>query len=96
MTTTTPNKKNIPLDLSKTHGTFTSFSDLGAVLGVKPAPAKKPKAIKCKKCGGEMTQAGNSNVFVCNNEIEREIERDGEKVKVKKTCGNYFIKKATA
>jgi hypothetical protein len=43
-----------------------------------------------------MTRAGNSNVWVCNNEVEKKVTRNGEEVTEKRTCGNYTIRKNIA
>ena len=73
------NKKkntNFAQKLATTHGTFNSFSALADALGVKAPEKREPRPVKCKVCGGEMTRAGNSNVWVCNNEVEKKVTRN--------------------
>lgn len=44
---------------------FKSFADMGKALGIR----KKENAIKprrCFKCGGEMQNIPDTNVFICN------------------------------
>lgn len=84
---------NFAQKMAATHGTFNSFAALADALGVKPKEQREPKPVKCKVCGGEMTRAGNSNVWVCNNEYEK-TDKDGNKKMVK--CGNYTIRKNIA
>lgn len=92
------NKKNnnFAQKLATTHGTFNSFSALADALDVKAPEKREPRPIKCKVCGGKMTRAGNSNVWVCNNEVEKKVTRNGEEVTEKRTCGNYTIRKNIA
>ena len=48
-----------------------SLNDLGAAFGI---PAKKRrennKPFYCRKCGGVMRHIPNTNVFLCENEME--------------------------
>lgn len=93
MTTTKAPKNRVPLNLSAHKGeSYNSFAALADALGVKPPKAREPKPVKCKVCGGEMTRAGSSNVYVCHNEVEVK-DKEG-KVTGKRECGNYTIKKA--
>lgn len=50
--------------------------------------AQRRKFTKCKVCGGTMTYIPNSNIFVCENEVEKTEVVDGISKKIKVKCGN--------
>lgn len=50
-------------------GTFNSFAELGAAMGIEQKP-EKTITKKCLKCGGRMEQVPGTNVFFCTGETE--------------------------
>lgn len=66
-------------------GTF-SLSEFGALLGIKPAK-RHVKAMKCIKCGSAMRRIADTNVWVCDGQIEK--EENGVKKMV--ACGHRAV-----
>lgn len=80
--------------MKKVHGTFSSFQDLGAAMGVKAAKVEE-KPRKCSVCGGTLHRCGNSNVLACDfSKLEDKELPDGTKVQVFSKCGNIVIETA--
>lgn len=58
--------------------------------------AQKKKFLKCRVCGGTMIYVPNSNIFICENEVEKKktiVNEDGtssEKVYTER-CGNVNL-----
>lgn len=52
---------------------------------------QKEKFAKCKECGGQMTYIPNTNVLVCENEVENTRITDGVKTTHKCRCGNINL-----
>lgn len=55
--------------------------------------SQRKKFTKCKECGGQMTYVPNSNIFVCDNEVEKKrtikLDDGTETTKIeKRRCGN--------
>lgn len=60
---------------------FTSFSELGKAMGVKPKARKDASTVKCVVCGAEMRNVPGTNVFLCTGKND-----EGE------DCGRYILK----
>lgn len=60
---------------------FTSFSELGKAMGVKPKARKDAPAVKCVVCGAEMRNVPGTNVYLCTGKND-----EGE------DCGRYICK----
>lgn len=59
-----------------------NFDDMAKLLGIKPVKKKKKeKVVKCRVCGSVMERVPNTNILICNGEIEK----DGEK----QPCKNF-------
>lgn len=63
--------------------TFNNFEDAAKAMGINPKPkkAKKERVVKCRICGAVMERVPNTNILVCNGEVEK----DG----VKEPCKNF-------
>lgn len=74
-----------------------SLSEIGTLMGYKPKQRKqKEKFVKCRACGGKMRNIEGTNVWICDNPVEKEkfVKNEaGEKVKTKVTeaCGHRYI-----
>jgi uncharacterized protein with PIN domain len=58
--------------------------------------SKREKFTKCKECGGQMTYVPDSNIFVCDNEVEKKKKKkleDGtiQEFTVTERCGNVNL-----
>jgi ribosomal protein S26 len=57
---------------------------------------KREKFAKCKECGGQMTYIPDTNIFVCENEVEKKKKKTLEDGTVQETivterCGNVNL-----
>lgn len=74
------------------HGTFKSFKEMGAAMGVK-APKEQPEAVhKCKNCGGPLTHIPGTNAWICEfNKLEDVEMPNGTSVQVFSKCNNFIL-----
>lgn len=50
---------------------------------------KKQDFLKCHVCGGQMTYFPETNIFLCENIVEKKkYGEDGKKIFVSEMCGN--------
>jgi ribosomal protein L37AE/L43A len=78
--------------MKKISGKFSSFQDLGAALGIKPAKGKKEKPRKCPKCGKELRKLEGTNIYVCDySTLEDKVLKDGTTAQVSTKCGTVIF-----
>lgn len=65
-------------------------------LGFRQPKAKptQQKTFKCRACGGNMTAHLGTNVYTCDNMVEKEkANESGKTIKVVEPCGNVALQK---
>lgn len=82
------------LTLKNVHGTFNSFKEMGAAIGMKAPKGKPTEAIKCPICGQDMSRVGNTNVCVCKNISLRDEKLKGKDVQVFGVCNFTLLSEA--
>lgn len=77
--------------ISDVHGTFNSFKEVAAAMGMK-APKVKAETRKCKNCGGPLRHVEGTNVWVCDFfKLEDQKLSEDVEVQVFTKCGNKVI-----
>lgn len=93
--------------MSRTYINWGEWDKVASVTGIKRKPstpkknedkkkAQRKKFTKCRECGGQMTYVPESNIFVCDNEVEKTrtiTHEDGstEEKKEIRRCGNVNL-----
>lgn len=72
---------------------FHSFRELAEAQGIKMPEPREEKPRKCFECGADMVRVGNSNVWVCKNEVarKRKDKTSGETVEVMEPCAKFSL-----
>lgn len=64
------------------HGTFNSFKDMGAAMGLKAPKGKPEQAMECSYCGQSMHRIGDTNVWACGRPYIVDTTLKGKPVQV--------------